>query len=315
MEESIVNFSDEILSSLKSNWEQLLSNLPKIVLALFVFSLTVFLAGRVSRFFGYRLSRKAHDQLFTSFIIQVSKYALIIIGLMISLQILDLSGLAGGLLAGAGVSALIIGFAFKDIGENFLSGIILAFDRPFNMDDTIVIDSFMGNVKALNFRTTHIKTFDEKDVYIPNSIMVKQPLTNLTRDGKLRIDFLIGIAYEDDVREAIKVILDTVKQCKSTLQEPAPFSVVEDFSPSTVNLRIYFWTDTDDYRRGVLLTKSDIMGDVKRDLLSRGFTLPAEIQELKVYDKKDGLPIMLKNAGPPRDRLLPDDTGKNSAEV
>lgn len=296
MEESIGTFSEEVIASLKSNWESFLHSLPKITLALFLFAVAAFLAVRISRFLRYRLKKKAHDQLFATFIAQVTRYALLILGLMLSLQVLDLTGIAGGLLAGAGVSALIIGFAFKDIGENFLSGIILAFDRPFNLDDTIVIDAFMGNVKGLNFRTTHIKTFDEKDVYIPNSIMVKQPLTNLTRDGKLRIDFLIGIAYEDNISDAVQVILDTVKGCNDILPEPEPFSVAEDFSASTVNLRIYFWTATSDYRKGVLITKSDIMDNVKTALVTHGFTLPANIQELKVYDKKDSLPVRIVDA-------------------
>lgn len=293
MEESIGTFSEEVLASLKSNWESFLHSLPKITLALFLFVLVAFLAVRISRFLRFRLKKKAHDQLFATFIAQVTRYALLILGLMLSLQVLDLSGIAGGLLAGAGVSALIIGFAFKDIGENFLSGIILAFDRPFNLDDTILIDDFMGNVKGLNFRTTHIKTFDEKDVYIPNSIMVKQPLTNLTRDGRLRIDFLIGIAYEDSIGDAMQVILHTVKGCNDILPEPEPFCVVEEFTASTISIRIYFWTATSDYRKGVLITKSYIMDNVKHKLLENGFSLPANIQELKVHDKKDAIPVRI----------------------
>ena len=81
------------------------------------------------------------------------------------MQTMGLNGVAKGLLAGAGLSAFIFGFAFKDIAENFLGGLILAFNRPFSLNDTIQIRDFTGHVKALNFRTTHIKTFDEKDVF------------------------------------------------------------------------------------------------------------------------------------------------------
>ena len=291
MDDSIEKFSDALHASIEEIWKTFVFNLPKIVLAILILVTTLFVAVRVSRFIIFRLSRNAQDQLFATFIAQATKYVLIIVGLMVCLQVLDLSGIAGGLLAGAGVSALIFGFAFKDIGENFLSGIILAFDRPFRTDDTIVIDKFMGNVKNLNFRTTHIKTFDEKDVFIPNSIMVKQPLTNLTRDGRLRLDFVIGIAYEDNVQDAIRVILRTVNGCEDILKEFPPFSIVEDFTASTVNLRIFFWTDTDDYRKGVLLTKSAIMEKVKSELILNGFTLPANILDLKMYDKAGALPV------------------------
>lgn len=312
MNESFNSFSAELNASLRKMMESVLANLPKILVAMLVVAVMTFLGSRLSTFIRRRLSRKAHDQLFTTFIAQAVKYAWIVVALMLALQILDLSGIAGGLLAGAGVSALILGFAFRDIGENFLSGIILAFDRPFRTDDTIVINDFMGHVKGLNFRTTHIKTFDEKDVFIPNSIMVKQPLINLTRDGRLRLDFVVGIAYEDDIQEAVKLVLSTVNACEDILKQFPPFTVVEEFAPSTVNLRIYFWTDTTDYRKGVLLTKSRIMGRVKEALLAHGFTLPATVQELKLYDKSQALPIRLEQIQSPLSSQHKNNEGNNS---
>lgn len=294
MNDSIEDFSTAVWTALNAYWNQFLHNLPKIALALFVFSLFLFIAVRVKRGIDRHLSKRAHDQLFTAFVAQLSKYGLIVAGLMITLQILGLSGIAGGLLAGAGVSALIFGFAFKDIGENFLAGIILAFNRPFNLHDTIKINDYLGRVEGLNFRTTHVKTFDEKDVFIPNAIILKEILTNLTRDGRLRLDFVVGIAYEDDVQKAIQLIIKTVSKSDEIIQTSEPFAVVEEFATSTVNLRIFFWTSTDDYRRGVLVTKSSIMANVKSALIANGFTLPAEIHELKVYDKRDYLPVKVE---------------------
>ncbi|HEX6171055.1 MAG TPA: mechanosensitive ion channel family protein, partial [Chitinophagaceae bacterium] len=146
---------------------------------------------------------------------------------------------------------------------------------------------------GLSFRMTHLKTFDEKDVFVPNAVIVKEVLTNLTRDGSLRLDFVVGIAYEDNLHNAVRVIIHTVGKCNDIKNEPVPFAVVEEFTPSTVNIRVFFWTATDDYRRGVLILKGEIMTQVKNALINNGFTLPANVQELKLYGQKASLPVTI----------------------
>lgn len=293
MKENARNFSNEIFQSLNRYWDQFLIALPRIVLAVVILIVTLLVASYISKLLNRKLSGKAHDPLFGRFISKLAKYALIITGIILFLQVMGLSGIAGGLLAGAGVSAFIFGFAFKDIAENFLAGIILAFDRPFSMNDTVKIHEYTGHVMALNFRTTHIKTFDEKDVFIPNAIVIKETLTNLTRDGMIRLDFVVGIAYEDDINKAREIILETVKKTEGIMEDKQPFIVAEELAASTVNLRVFFWTATDDYKKGVLLTKSDALTKVKKTLVNEGFTLPANIQELKLYDKKASFPVSI----------------------
>ena len=293
MEQTIEGVSVKLTRILEEYWASFLFNLPRMIIALGVLMVTIFIAVKVSGFINKRLAAKAPDPLFTSFIVQLSKYTLILIGAMLSLQIVGLSGVAGGLLAGAGVSALVFGFAFKDIGENFLAGVILAFNRPFHYHDTIKVADYLGRVEGLSFRMTHLKTFDEKDVFVPNAVIVKEVLTNLTRDGSLRLDFLVGIAYEDNLHNAVDLIINTVRNCNDIKHEPIPFAVVEEFTPSAVNIRVFFWTATDDYRRGVLVLKSEIMTQTKDALMNNGFTLPANVQELKPYGKRESLPVTI----------------------
>jgi small-conductance mechanosensitive channel len=108
---------------------------------------------------------------------------------MVVFRFVGLTGVVSGLLAGAGISAFIIGFALKDIGENFLAGILLAFKRPFRVGDLVDIGGIRGTVLILNLRDTQIKTPDGKDVFIPNANIIKNPLVNFTIDGF--ISFLI----------------------------------------------------------------------------------------------------------------------------
>lgn len=291
MDEQHLPFWQQVNQVLSGYWQGFIEILPRIVFALVLLIFIFFIAGTISRLLKRKLATRAHDPLFSGFLVKMAKVVLIICGIILSLHVLGLSGIAGGLLAGAGLSAFIIGFAFKDIAENFLAGIILAFNRPFALNDTVQIKEYAGHVKALNFRTTLIKTFDEKDVFIPNAVVLKEIVTNLTRDGWIRLDFLVGIAYEDDIAAASSLIIETIEKCEEVNTSQKPFTVVEELAVNTVNLRIFFWTDTDDYKRGVLTIKSAIMQKVKEALANNGFTLPANIVEMKLYDKRTSLPV------------------------
>ena len=277
--------------ALSEYWQAFLHTLPRIAFALVILLVLVVVARQVSLLATARLNRKAKDPLFGRFVANLIRYTLLAGCLILFLHILGLTGIAGGLLAGAGISALIFGFAFKDIAENFLAGIILAFDRPFGLNDTVRIGEEIGHVMALNFRTTHVKTFDEKDVFIPNARIIKEPLVNLTRDGLIRLDFVVGIAYEDDISAAMALIVRETAVVEGVEADKKPFAVVEEMAASTVNIRVFFWSQTDDYKKGVLITKGEVMRRVKERLITNGFTLPANIQELKLYDKRTSIPV------------------------
>ena len=295
MKETAKSFTNGLMESMTLYWNKFLLTLPRLVMAIILLVIVFYIASYVAGLLRKKLAGEEHDPLFVRFISKITKVAVIICGVMLALQTLGLTGVAGGLLAGAGISAFIFGFAFKDIAENFLGGVILAFNRPFSLNDSVVIREFSGHIVALNFRTTHIKTFDEGDVFIPNSIVIKEPLTNLTRDGKIRLNFVVGIAYEDNIADAITTILEAMEPIADIKQEIKPFAVVEELSVSTVNLRVYFWADTFDYRKGVLEIKSAVIAGVKEALETKGFSLPADIQEIKLYDKKEPLPINILN--------------------
>lgn len=295
MKDNPISFTQGITTSVINYWNNFVHALPRIVLALIILIIFYYVAKYISALIKRKFLNADHDPLFVNFLSKTSKVVMIIIGITLAMQAVGLSGVAQGLLAGAGISAFIFGFAFKDIAENFLGGLILAFNRPFSLDDTIQIRDFTGHVKALNFRTTHIKTFDEKDVFLPNSIVVKEPVINFTRDGQIRLDFVVGISYEDDITAAISLIYKTIQPTATIVNEKKPFTVVEELATSTVNLRTYFWADTLDYKKGVLEIKSEIIRLVKEVLVTEGFSLPSDTQEIKWYDATKPFPIDILN--------------------
>lgn len=132
------------------------------------------------------------DPLLADFLSKTVKAVILIAAGLIFLKTIGLGGTAGSLLAGAGVGAFILGFAFKDIGENFPAGIMLAFNRPFKVGDVVSLEGIEGKVSTMSLRYVHIKTADGRDIFIPNASIIKKPLINLTIDGDLRFDFTLG---------------------------------------------------------------------------------------------------------------------------
>lgn len=282
---------DQITDAIQNYWQVFLEHIPVIGLGVVIFIIFLFIATWISSLLSKNLNKRMDDPLLARFLVRAAKITFIIIGLLLALQVVGLGGIATGLLAGAGLSAFVLGFALKDIAENFLAGIILSFDRPFDLRDTITIDGYTGQVISLDFRTSQIKTFDGKDIYIPNAIILKEPLTNYTRDGLIRLEFVVGIDFDDSIKDAVSLITDTLMHIDEVLKEDPPYAVVDELATSTVNLRIYFWADTKDYKKGINILKGNVVSAVKEALLDAGFGLPADIQELKIYKSDDPFPI------------------------
>lgn len=289
---------EKILASFDRYWTNILDRAPEITIGLTLLVIFIFLGILIRKLIVSRLKLKVKDTLLLNFIGRVIFVLFLIIGIVIFFNQIGLGSAAGGLLAGAGVSALILGFAFKDIGENFIAGFFLAFSRPFSIGDIIEVNGLMGNVKAMSFRNSHIRTFDGRDIFIPNSMMIKNPLINYTKDGLMRHDFVVGIDYGDDVAEASKVIMETMKVTKNIVQDKdqlEPFVIIDQFGTSTINLKIFFWINTYDFLGSTTVLKSTVMQSVVRQLLKEGFTLPADIVELKIYQEGQPIPLSIKN--------------------
>ncbi|CAM1347773.1 mechanosensitive ion channel family protein [Tenacibaculum crassostreae] len=287
------NTINKIKTATEAYWNEFVAQIPGIIIAIIIIALGILLANFISSLFKKAISKKTHDPLMTNFLSKTIKIGLITLVLMLGLKVAGLGGVAAGLLTAAGASAVILGFAFKDVGENFISGVILSFNRPFNVNDTVKIGDIFGKVKMMEFRFSKLKTFDGRDVYIPNSDIVKKPVYNYTEDGFYRSDFIVGIDYDDDIDTAKKVIIDAVISTNGVVDtdEHECFVTVDSLGVSTVNLKVIFWTKTKEYKRGTLEIKSDVIKNVKNVIIKNGLNMPADITEIKLYGSQDSIPI------------------------
>lgn len=286
-------------------YDGLIAQLPGIGLGLLIIILGVLIGSWIGNFARTRISRRTNDPLMSKFLGKTIKIIALIISIMLALRAAGLGGIATAILTAAGASAIIFGFAFKDIGENFIAGVILAFNRPFNVHDTVEIGENFGKIKTLEFRYTKLKTFDGKDVYIPNSDVLTKPVTNYTEDGFFRWSFVIGIAYEDNIEGAKLTVMEALRKQPNVIEdeEHQNFVIEDELATSTVNLKVFFWVDTYDFRRMALITKGNVVRAVKEALEDNGYYMPADIQEIKIYggNKDVDLPIRLSN--PPKNKI------------
>lgn len=269
-------------------YDQLVTLMPKMVLALLVLITVLFVARHIRRFSRNQLGQRMDDPLLAQFFARVIRWLILIVGLLLILNIVGLGAAAASLMAGAGVTAFIIGFAFKDIGENFLAGILMAFKRPFRIGDTVETGGITGKILAMTLRDIQLKTFDGKDVYIPNGQIMKNPIINYTIDGFLRLDFAVGLDYGADLDQATRIIYQTLEKISGILWDEgrAPNVVISDLGSSTINFRVYFWIDTFDRTVSSLTVKSNAIRETIQALTAGGIQMPSDIMELKTYNDR-----------------------------
>lgn len=280
-----MNFLDDLKQQIASYYDLLIIFLPKLVVGIVVILLMLFalskLRHRIIRYF----QNKADDKLLFNFIDSAFRIINIIFGIFLFLYIIGQSGIANKILGAAGVLSFVIGFAFKDIGENFLAGVMLAFKRPFRMGDTVMTAGVEGIITEMSLRETHLKTFDGKDVYIPNAQILKNPLYNYTIDGFLRKSITLGVDYDSDLILVRNVIQKILEQADGVIQDTKkPKSIISAFGTSTVDITIQYWINTFDNEFSSTEIQSNLMKDLLIQLTENKVNMPGTIMELKNYN-------------------------------
>ncbi|PKQ63856.1 hypothetical protein BZG02_07500 [Labilibaculum filiforme] len=261
--------------------------LPKFGLGIVILFLFIMSSWLIKKVITKRVKPKTKNPLLAEFLGKVVAFVISITGFVLFLHIIGLGAIAKNIMAGAGITTFIIGFAFKDIGENFLSGILMAFKSPFKVGDLIETSGTVGYVSELNLRESILKTLDGKDVYIPNSQIIKNPLFNYTIDGFLRYEIIVGLDYNTDFKKVSDIITNNLAQIPEVLGgDKKPMVVVDELGTSTVNMRILYWIDTFKSKSKAyhLQIKSQILIKIVEDLNKNGIYLPADIVEIKNYN-------------------------------
>ena len=212
----------------------------------------------------------------------------IILGLVAALQVLGATALLGGVLGGAGVIGIAIGFAVRDNVANYVSSIMLSLRQPFRANEHVVIEGHEGRVVRLTSRATVMMTLDGNHLRIPNAIVFKAVILNYTRNPERRFTFDLGVDAEDDPVDGMAIGLAAVNALKFTLDTPKATAVIHEVGDSNILLRFFGWVDQaeTDFLKG----RSCAINAAAQALTSAGFVLPEPIYRLR-FDESAPLPL------------------------
>ncbi|MCW9059961.1 MAG: mechanosensitive ion channel [Gammaproteobacteria bacterium] len=259
----------------------LLRALPVGLIALLVVVLFWFL-GQWASSRGAWLRRAGMSDLTVNLGLRIVRLLVIGIGFLIALEILDATAMVGALLGMAGIAGIALGFAFRNIAENYLAGVLLSARNPFAIGDDVKIGEFLGKVVRLTSRDTVLMTPDGNHLRIPNSNIITSAMVNFSRNPLRRFEFKVGVSVDLDVATARELGSATLRGMKGILPDPRPQVLISELGDSTVQLSFLAWIDQRE--TDFLKARSEAIRLVKAAFDAAGIEMPEPIYRIHLRD-------------------------------
>jgi small-conductance mechanosensitive channel len=219
-----------------------LTLLPSLIAALVVFAIGIYLASIVRRLARKGLELRTKNPQPITLLSQLAYWLVVILAAAVSLQMVGFNLTA--FLAGLGIAGITIGFALQDVSKNFIAGLLMLIQQPFEIGEFIEVSGYAGKVEAIDLRATQVRTADGKLVLIPNGEVIVSPITNFSQAESRRVEISTGVAYESDPENVRRTALEAISAVPGILNEPAPDAIFHNFGNTTFDLSIYYWIDT-----------------------------------------------------------------------
>nr|WP_242693275.1 mechanosensitive ion channel [Sabulibacter ruber] len=278
--------------------KQLVLMLPNIFLAILVLVVSFYAAKLLRRTSDKLLIRFTHSSALNNLVGTTVYVAALTLGIFFSLSILKLDKTVTTLLAGAGIIGLALGFAFQDIAANFISGVIIAFRKPFVVGDVIDTNDHFGTIERINLRTVDIRRQTGELVKVPNRKVFESALTNFTHYGIRRIDLKVGVSYAEDLERVQQVVKEAMVGIPNMITSKEVEVVYEEFGDSSINFLVRYWIQ---YKRQTdfVYAKSEAIIKIKKAFDTHKIEIPFPVTTLNfgVKGGKD-LSIELKDGQP-----------------
>jgi small-conductance mechanosensitive channel len=248
----------------------------RLAAALVVLVVGLWLARRLGKLVALAVERRGGDRVLANFLRSGVRITIIVVVLV---GVLDLAGVpTASLLAALGAAGLAIGLALKDSLGNLASGVLLVLQRPFRAGDYVDVGGQAGKVERIDLLRTVLITIDNREITIPNALVMNQPIVNFSARDERRLDLPVSIDYGADPLRALTVIRATLDAHPRVLRDHEPQLLVRAFAASGVDLAVRPWVKTDE----VLVAQSEILAAIKQALEREGIEIPFPQQVLHV---------------------------------
>ncbi len=263
-----------------SGWtSDLVANLPVFLIAVLVVA-GFWLLSRLSGRLGPLYDRLTPNAFIAELLRQIAQGAILLLGIVLALSVLDASGLVQTVLGAAGLLGLALSFALRDTVENYIASILLSLRQPFQPNDEVLIEGHEGRIVRLTSRATVLLSFDGNHVRIPNATVFKGVIVNYTRKPERRFDFTVGVDTGADLLAAQQLAVATLRRADGVLDDPPPVSQVQALGDSSILLWIAGWVDQRyfDHRK----VRSEALRLVKEAFDAAGIEMPEPIYRLRI---------------------------------
>ncbi len=277
---------DIALDRIRGLAASMLALLPGLALGLLVFGMFLLIARGVREGLQHTVHLRGMVPGVGIVLGRIGGGLTMLVGLLVGAAIAFPSISAADLFSLLGIGGVAIGFAFRDILQNLLAGILILLTRPFRIGDQVVAGSYEGTVEDIQVRATTIRTYDNRRAVIPNSDMFSQKVLVNTAYDKRRLHVRVGIGYGDDIRQAKQVILDAMQGAEGIIDDPPPRVLIAELGDFAVQLDVFFWIDPP--RRSEALDAVDAVLDrIKPALQKAGVDLPYPTTQVLLHDQTE----------------------------
>jgi small-conductance mechanosensitive channel len=257
------------LNDMGTSFVRLLPQLGIAVLVLIVTSILAnFATGIADKLIGRTDLRPSLRQLVETMV----KLTVWILGLLIAAIIVFPGLTVGTLIAGLGIGAVAIGFAFQDIFENFLAGVLIMVREKMRIGDVIECEGIMGKVEHITLRETHVRALSGELTIVPNSLLFKNPVEILTDNNQRRFEVVVGVSYATDLDVAAEVIRRSVTVVEEIEADKGLDIFAQEFNSSSVDFLVRWWAKSTP--RGGWESRDKVVRAIKRGLDEAGIEIP-----------------------------------------
>ncbi|MDQ1833727.1 mechanosensitive ion channel family protein [Massilia scottii] len=259
--------------------------LPGVGIAIAIFVLFLVAAHWTRWLVQHLNARRFHHNLVTV-LGRMAQWGIILVGLLLAITIAFPSFTPANLISALGITGIAIGFAFKDLFENFLAGILILITEPFRIDDQIMFGAFEGTVETIETRATMIRTYDGRLVVIPNAELFKGSFIVNTAFPTRRLEYDVTIGNGDDILKAKEVMLRVLARLSGIEASPAPDALVIEYADAGVKIRIRWWIKPP-RRADALALRDQVLCAVKAELTRHGIDLPYPTHQILFHDQTE----------------------------
>jgi len=248
-----------------------------IILALAVFIVGRWLANIIVRGVKRLMRRASLDEALIGFLSSILNAVLLVVVVIAALEQLGVN--TTSVLAVFAAAGLAVGLALKDSLSNFSAGVMLIIFKPFKVGDFVEAAGIAGVVEEIRIFTTRLRTGDNREIIVPNAQIYGGIITNFSAREQRRIDLVIGIGYEDDIRVAKHILQQVLQSDERILKDPEPVILVSELGESSVDLAVRPWVSSADYWN----VRSDLLEIIKREFNAKGISIPYPQRDVHVH--------------------------------